>query len=89
MFPITDQSETIINCLLKEAKSSGVEILLEHGIQSILRKAPAGFLLELTNGKQMECESLLMATGSTSKIYPLLEITGPPYCSPCPFPFYL
>src|SRR5690554_6258539 len=32
MFPITDSSETIINCLLTEAKKVGVEILLTQKI---------------------------------------------------------
>lgn len=76
MFPITDQSETIINCLLKEAKRSGVELLLEHGIQSIQPLDPQGFLLELTNGEKLHCDRLLIATGSAPKIYPMLEKLG-------------
>lgn len=76
MFPITDSSETIINCLMQEAKRVGVEICLEHGIQNIQRGESGGFSLELTNGQSMKCDRLLLATGSTSKIYPLLEQLG-------------
>ena len=76
MFPLTDQSETIINCLLQEAKSSGVEILLEHGIQTIQRQETGGCQLELSNGQILACESLLMATGSAPKIYPMLQALG-------------
>ena len=76
MFPLTDQSETIINCLFQEAKSSGVEILLEHGIQTIQRQEAGGFQLELSNGQILACESLLMATGSAPKIYPMLQALG-------------
>lgn len=76
MFPTTDQSETIINCLVSAAKLSGVELLLEHGIQSIHALDSKGFILELTNGKELQCDRLLIATGSAPKIYPLLEKLG-------------
>lgn len=75
MFPITDSSETIINCLLNAAKKVGVDIELESGVQNIQKKAE-GFLLELSNGKQLETSRLLMATGSAPKIYPILETLG-------------
>jgi predicted Rossmann fold flavoprotein len=76
MFPITDQSETIINCLLHAAKKSGVELLLEHGIQDIQRLDPQGFNLILSNGQSLQCDRLLIATGSAPKIYPMLEKLG-------------
>lgn len=76
MFPITDESETIINCLLNEAKCVGVKLLLEHGIQDIHRLDTQGFDLELANGQSLKCDRLLIATGSASKIYPLLEKFG-------------
>lgn len=75
MFPITDQSETIINCLLNEAKQVGVELLLEHGLQEI-KKDSKGFSLELTNGQEIQCDRLLIATGSTPKVYSLIEKLG-------------
>lgn len=76
MFPITDSSETIIQCLLQEAKRMGIEVCLECGIQHIARRSQGGFHIELSNGTSLECDRLLMATGSTSKIYPLLEELG-------------
>jgi len=76
MFPITDQSETIINCLMHEAKHSGVELLPESGIQDIIRLPQEGFTLELTSGQKIACDRLLIATGSAPKIYPILEKLG-------------
>ena len=35
MFPITDDSQTIINCLLKEADKYGVEIIMQSGVRSL------------------------------------------------------
>ncbi len=35
MFPVTDDSQTIINCLLKEAGKYKVEIIMQSEVQSI------------------------------------------------------
>ncbi len=75
MFPITDNSETIIACLQQAARQAGVDIRLECGIQQIIREE-TGFTLSLTNGETLACDRLLMATGSTPKMYPLLESLG-------------
>lgn len=75
MFPITDQSETIIQCLQHEANQAGVELRLVCGIKS-LAKEDQQFKLELTTGESLECDRVLIATGSTPKIYPLLETVG-------------
>lgn len=84
MFPTTDQSETIINCLLSEAKRSGVELLLEHGIQDIRHSDQQGFILELSNGDELQCDRLLIATGSAPKIYSMLEKLGHTFISLVP-----
>jgi predicted Rossmann fold flavoprotein len=76
IFPITDSSETIIKCLVEEASRLKVEICLEHGIQNISRIQTGGFLLELSNGQQLGCDRILLATGSAPKIYPLLQHLG-------------
>ncbi|CUI16664.1 conserved hypothetical protein [Candidatus Protochlamydia naegleriophila] len=75
MFPITDNSETIIACLQQAARQAGVDIRLECGIQQIIREE-TGFTLSLINGETLACDRLLMATGSTPKMYPLLESLG-------------
>lgn len=75
IFPITDSSETIIQCLYKEANKAGVDIRLEKGVAGI-EKADCKFHLTLADGEEIICDRLLMATGSTAKIYPLIEALG-------------
>jgi len=59
MFPVTDCSQTIIDCLLKEALKLGVEIRLRQNVQTI-EKVDEGFLVNSTViGKKM-----IFATGS-------------------------
>lgn len=75
VFPVTDQSETIIHCLTAEAKRLGVEIWLEKGIQQI-EKIAGGFELTFNETEKLRCNRLLIATGSNPKMYTLLEQLG-------------
>ena len=50
MFPVTDDSQTIINCLLKEADKYQIEILMQSEVISI-DTTPNGFQLQTPNSK--------------------------------------
>lgn len=64
MFPITDSSATIIDCLTNAARSAGVEVRLRCGVQVVERAADgAGFQLKLTSGDTLRADALLLATG--------------------------
>jgi predicted Rossmann fold flavoprotein len=74
MFPITDSSETIIQCFLQEAKRVGVEIYLEHGVHAL--KKENQWIIEFTNGKILQCDRVLLATGSSPSMYSLMQQLG-------------
>ncbi len=63
MFPTTDSSETIIDCLLNEAKKAGVKLVTNHGLDRVARRAEGGFEVALSNGEILTCDRLLLATG--------------------------
>lgn len=63
MFPVTDSSGTVIDCLLYEAKAAAVQLRSRVGIEEATRNATGGFDLRLTNGESMHCNRLLLATG--------------------------
>ncbi|MDB2614381.1 NAD(P)/FAD-dependent oxidoreductase [Chlamydiales bacterium] len=75
MFPTTDNSETIIECLMDEAKRVGVQICLGVGVKAI-EKNDEGFILETTKSDNITCERLLIASGSSRPIYKLIETLG-------------
>ncbi len=64
MFPVTDSSATVIDCLMFEAKSAGVQLCSHNGIEGAERTA-SGFALRLTNGEMLTCARLLLATGGS------------------------
>ena len=63
IFPVTDQSQTIINCLIDSAQQAGVEIRTGIKIES-LQKQESGFTIALANGETVRAEKALIATGS-------------------------
>ena len=63
MFPLTDSSQTIIDCLLTAARAAKVKLMLNCGVERVERKAGAGFELTLSNGETLACDRLLLATG--------------------------
>jgi predicted Rossmann fold flavoprotein len=75
MFPVTDNSQTIINCLLNEAEKLQVDLQLEKGIQAI-GKLEQGFKLTLSNDEELRCDRLLLATGSAPKSFQWLQTLG-------------
>src|SRR5881396_589694 len=63
MFPASDASQTIIDCLLHAAKAAKVNLLLNRGVAGITKFAGGGFELTLSNGEKLSCDRLLLATG--------------------------
>ena len=62
MFPVTDRSETIVECLQNAAAKAGVQVWTGVAIRSIVRTDKV-FLLSLADGKNITCPRLLLATG--------------------------
>jgi predicted Rossmann fold flavoprotein len=66
MFPVTDDSATIVHCLTAAADAAGVRVITAMGVRQVERagKEPgAGFWVTLTDGSGVRCERLLVATG--------------------------
>lgn len=63
MFPVTDSSETIIDCLMKEAQAAGVRLFTGKGVEAVRVRAGHGFELKMNNGETIACDRLLLATG--------------------------
>lgn len=66
MFPVTDSSQTIINCLLSEAQQYGVKILMKTEVKTIV-KEDDWFKLELSNGELLTSDFICIASGGYPK----------------------
>jgi len=74
MFPVSNSSQTIIDCFLFEAKKYGVEVLKNHSVISI-DKSNNNWNIN-TKSNAFSCQSLIVATGSNPKIWKLIENLG-------------
>ena len=63
MFPTTDSSQTIIDCLMRAATDAGVTLRLRCGVTRARRLPQGKFGLSLSTGETLECDRLLLATG--------------------------
>jgi predicted Rossmann fold flavoprotein len=63
MFPVSDLSQTIIDCLLHAAEAAKVKQRLNHGVERAVKREQGGFELTLSNGETFTCDRLLLATG--------------------------
>jgi hypothetical protein len=63
MFPVSDSSQTIIDCLLHAARAANVRLFLNRGVEGVEKHADGTFELALSNGNRLVCECLLLATG--------------------------
>ncbi|QCW98651.1 NAD(P)/FAD-dependent oxidoreductase [Aggregatimonas sangjinii] len=87
MFPITNSSQTIIDCFLSETVRLGIHILRHSTVTDIrhttLANKEKGWAVKSIKGSY-ETKKLLVATGSNPKIWNLLEKLGHTIVPPVP-----
>jgi predicted Rossmann fold flavoprotein len=74
IFPVTDSSETVIDCLINEAKAAGVRVFTRKGIESGHVRTEGGFELKFNDGESTACDRLLLATGGCRSIGGIIEL---------------
>jgi predicted Rossmann fold flavoprotein len=65
MFPVTDNSATVVDCLMGEAGKAGVRLLTQSGIRSVDAGPGGRFAVGLFGGESMLADRVLIATGGT------------------------
>ena len=62
LFPVSDDSASVIDCLLGAARAAGVELRTHCGVKRITHDG-AGFSLALASGETFSAHRVLLATG--------------------------
>ena len=66
MFPQSNTSQTIIDCLLSEANNYSVEIMMNADVKQINKEADL-FHLQLVDGRHLQADYVCIASGGFSK----------------------
>ena len=82
MFPVSDSSQTIIDCFLNAVKKLKIEVLTGQSVQSIF-KGKDYWKVE-TNQATFSCQKLIMTSGSNPKIWEMLQGMGHTIVPPVP-----
>ncbi|MCS3800242.1 NAD(P)/FAD-dependent oxidoreductase [Niastella sp. OAS944] len=67
MFPVTNTSQTIIDCLLREANKYGVDIRMNSDVKSLKYEQEA-FTLELSDLRMLTADYVVIACGGFAKL---------------------
>lgn len=88
MFPVTDNSETIIDCLTQAAHQTGVILSSNTPVKAVkklsIETSSKQWQIELKNGKIIKCDRLLIATGSNPLGYRWAKQLGHTIETPVP-----
>jgi hypothetical protein len=83
MFPLTDNSDTIVECLLSQAHHAGVRLRRRAAVTA-LEKSAQGFEVRLKSGEILQADRVLIATGSSPLGYSVAQHFGHTVVSPVP-----
>lgn len=75
MFPITDDSATIVACLMQTAKEAGVKLWEGAAVKEVARQGD-GFCVAMKVREPLLCDRLLLATGSSPQGYAIARALG-------------
>lgn len=86
MFPVTDDSATIIDCLMKEARQHGVQVRTKTRVNRIEPLSNGQFRLDIHKHSPITADAVAVATGGYNRIkaYRWLEELGHTINSPVP-----
>ncbi len=87
VFPVSDSSQTIIDCLLNETTRLGIKVFRQCSVTQIepISSNDHGTSWKITtSNNQYQCKKVLLATGSNPKIWKLIESLGHKIIPPVP-----
>jgi predicted Rossmann fold flavoprotein len=82
MFPVSNSSQTIIDCFINATKKLGIDVLIGQSVQSIFKSE--NYWKVETNHETFACKNLVMTTGSNPKVWEMLHNLGHAVVEPVP-----
>jgi predicted Rossmann fold flavoprotein len=86
MFPVTNSSQTIIDCLLKEATKFDIGIKMKAEVRNVQNDENGIFLIELATGELIKADYVCVAAGGFPKIEMFNWLTSSGHSLEAPVP---
>jgi predicted Rossmann fold flavoprotein len=86
MFPVSNSSQTIIDCFINATKKYKIEVLTGQSVQSIFKSEKAKEIIWKldTNHDSFSCQKLIITTGSNPKMWEMMQRIGHSVIPPVP-----
>jgi len=84
VFPVSNNSETIVQCLESMADAAGVIRETQAGLKNLARFDSGMWHIELESGASIDADRVLLAPGSSKKIWDVLSGLGHRIVPPVP-----
>ncbi|MBI5715403.1 MAG: aminoacetone oxidase family FAD-binding enzyme, partial [Chloroflexi bacterium] len=85
VFPVTDDSATIVECLVESAKRARVKVQTLRVLETLrVLGGSSGFELRLKDGEELHADRVLLATGSNKQGYEFAKQLGHTIEEPVP-----
>ena len=87
MFPVSNDSQTIIDCFLREAKKLNIQIKTGFPVEKLVPPTEENnkkWQVQIKNQANLEADTIVMATGSQPKSWKMLTDLGHSISNPVP-----
>ncbi len=76
IFPISDDSQTIVDCLFDSVQRKGITVLLQTGVTNIQKSPQHGNWTITSPGKEFAADAVIICSGSSYSIWKTIELLG-------------
>ena len=82
IFPVSDDSQSIINCFLQETERLKIQLFKSHAVQNFQKEEK--FWMVKTSKGDFSADKIMLATGSNPKMWNILKKLGHEIIEPVP-----
>ena len=73
-FRYTDDSQTIVDCLIDSAKRNGIKILTHTGVTNISKSPEEDWIISTTS-EEFHADSVIICSGSSASVWNIISIS--------------
>ena len=84
VFPVSNSSKSIMNCLQGQREKLGIELYTHQNVHQLIPPGESPYWQIFTKADQYQCAKVMLATGSSPRVWKMLEKLGHSIVAPVP-----